>query len=116
MHRPGANTHNVQPSDVLCDFCHGSWDGASPVVEGHHGSIICGACLTIAYTRLVVEGNGSAPAGYSCTMCLEQREEAGWQSPAHPDACICRRCANQSARVLDRDPDYDWERPDRAKS
>ena len=111
MHRPGTNPNDVKPSDVLCDFCGAAWDGASPVVEGHHGSVICGDCLLRAYTVLLVEQGSTAPAGYTCTMCLEERNEPGWQCERRAEGVICRRCANQSARVLDRDPDYEWTRP-----
>ena len=33
---------------ILCDFCRRDWDGQEPMIEGHHGSIICLQCLKLA--------------------------------------------------------------------
>ncbi len=124
MHKPGTNPDNVQMSDVLCDFCRAEWTEELPMVEGHQGHTVCGKCLRVAYMATVGEGGvGSpaappqgdhAPAGYTCAMCLEQRDDPAWQSPAYPEAVICRRCVKMSAGVLERDPDYGWKRPGRA--
>jgi hypothetical protein len=111
MHKPGTDPHNVQMSDVLCDFCHREWTEGLPVVEGHHGSIVCGVCLTAAWATVVNEGVGTAKPGYQCTMCLERREEAGWESPAYPEASVCRRCIRMAGVALERDEDLAWRRP-----
>jgi hypothetical protein len=111
MQRPAANPDNMLPSDFLCDFCGREWDGESPVVEGHRGSLICGDCLAAAYRALVLGGQNSAPEGYECRLCLERRAEIGWVNPAHPEAAACRRCINQSAGVLTKSKDYDWKKP-----
>lgn len=71
MRKPGTDEENVQMSDVLCDFCHSEWREDEPMIEGHHGSCVCGKCLTVAYTELLINKSDSAPAGYKCTMCLE---------------------------------------------
>ena len=113
MHKPGTNPDNVQMSDVLCDFCRREWTEDLPVVEGHQGSIVCGHCLAVAYREVVLGKRGNAPEGYKCVMCLENRggSELAWQSPAYPEAVICKRCINQAAAVLSKDKDYGWTKP-----
>jgi hypothetical protein len=111
MHRPGTDPDHVHIGDVLCDFCHTPWRDELPVVEGHRGSVICGDCLTAAY-RAVVLGEGPVwPPGYTCTLCLEQREDPAWRSHRYPEAFICARCIRQAAGVLHKDRDYDWQKP-----
>jgi hypothetical protein len=113
MQRPGADPDNMQMTDFLCDFCRREWTEDVPMVEGHQGSLICGKCLTIAYLD-VDPGvrSASLPAGATCTMCLEEREEAMWQSPMHPQAFICRRCVKQAAGALSKDKESGWKRPE----
>jgi hypothetical protein len=113
MHRPGTDPDNVQLSDIICDFCHPPWREDLPVVEGHRGAIICGDCLTAAYRGLIFGESPPVDPGYSCRLCLEQRSDAGWQSPRYPDAAVCARCVRQSAGVLHKDRDYEWEKPTR---
>jgi hypothetical protein len=103
-------------SDILCDFCHAEWVEDLPMVEGHHGSVVCGKCLTVAYRSVVQAGVSTAPAGYQCTMCLENRADPAWQSPAYPEAVICKRCINQAAGALSKDPESGWKRPEREKA
>ena len=110
MRREGCDEDNLQMSDMLCDFCAGEWTLERPMVEGHHGSCICGSCLRVAYTELVLAKGGDAPKGYKCVLCLEQREDPGWQSPAR-EVCVCRRCVKQSAGVLGKDADIAWSKP-----
>ncbi len=110
MRRPGCDEDNLQMSDVMCDFCGNEWTLERPMVEGHHGSCICGPCLTVAYTELVVAQGGDAPAGYKCTLCLEHRDDPGWASPAR-EAWACRRCVKQSAGVMGKDKESGWSRP-----
>lgn len=114
MRREGCDEDDLQMSDFLCDFCGNEWTDDRPMVEGHHGSCICGRCLTVAYTQLVVEsGEGDAPGGSKCTLCLEHREDPMWASPARDGAVACRRCVKQSAGVLQKDKDIPWSKPDR---
>lgn len=112
MHRPGSDSMNMQVSDFLCDFCRRAWDGTFPMIEGHQGSLICGRCLTVAYTEAVLNDTGSTPEGAKCTLCLEHREEPAWQSPTHEEAVACRRCLKQGAGRLHKDPDWDWTKPE----
>ncbi|MDP6987589.1 MAG: hypothetical protein QGG74_06055 [Phycisphaerales bacterium] len=109
MHRDGTDPDNVQFDDVLCNFCgEAAWARGIPCVEGHRGSVICGACLREAYTSLVLgDGGVSHP---TCTMCLEQREESMWLGNRET-AAICRRCARQSAGVLHKSKDWKWRKP-----
>ena len=108
MQRPHADPENMQPADFLCDFCLKAWDGESPVVEGHKGSLICGDCLAAAYREVVLAGR-SGPAGYTCTLCLETRPEPGWAGAS--GAAACARCIKQSAAVLAKDKNYGWRKP-----
>lgn len=110
MRREGCNEENLQMSDMLCDFCGSEWTDERPMVEGHHGSCLCGGCLTVAYTELVLHKGGDAADGFKCVLCLEIREDPGWQSPAS-EACVCRRCVKQSAGVLVKDKDNEWAKP-----
>jgi hypothetical protein len=100
----------VRPEDVLCDFCHvAAWANELPCIEGHHGSIICGDCLHVAYLALP---EGSDPSTEACTMCLEVRDDPIWvaeQTKAH----ICRRCVKQAAGALHKSKDWDWSKPER---
>lgn len=111
MRKPGTNEDNVQMTDVLCDFCHAEWTEDLPLIEGHHGSCVCGKCLTLAYTDVVLNDQNSGPAGYKCTMCLENREDPAWQSPAYPEAVVCRRCIKLAAGALHKDKDFAWSKP-----
>ena len=122
MRKPGTDPTNVQMSDVLCDFCHREWTEDLPLIEGHHGACICGPCMTIAYTEIIMHKAGGSLAEHRCTMCLEKETdraelgrggEPGWQSPAHPDAVICRRCIKLGSGALHKDRDFDWHKPDR---
>ena len=111
MHREGIDPDNVKPEDVLCDFCRKSaWASNEPCVEGHQGSIICGKCLTAAYSELVF-GNAQSETTDSCVMCLEQREESVWQGAVDPVATICLRCAKQSAAILTKSKHWEWSKP-----
>lgn len=121
MRKPGTDENNVQMSDVLCDFCHREWTEDIPMVEGHHGSCICGKCLRVAYTEVLLNKTGTSLAENECTLCLEAEKdrealerggEPGWQSPMHPEAAICRRCIKRAAGALHKDSDFDWTKPD----
>lgn len=110
MRRDGTNPENVQPEDVLCDFCgQAAWADEEPCIEGHHGSIICGGCLTLAWTVVQIDKAGGAQQ--ACTMCLEERDEPGWQG-ASTDAHICKRCIKQAAGALHKSADWSWSKPE----
>jgi hypothetical protein len=111
MQRPGTDPENVQMSDILCDFCRREWTEELPLVEGHQGSVICGFCLTEAYRALILKKAGTAPEGYKCILCLENRPDPGWRSPEHPEAAACARCVRQCAGVLSKDTDLKWTKP-----
>ncbi len=119
MHRPGTDPLDVQMSDVLCDFCGRAWVESIPMVEGHHGSCICGRCLTLAYGRVVLAGEDDGGGSFPCRMCLETRSDSGAKSPielpfAGEDAVaamVCLRCIKLASRALEKDPDSGWSRP-----
>lgn len=119
MIRPGADPDDVRMADVLCDFCRGPWTLDRPMVEGHRGAVICGHCLTVAYTTLVLE-RAASPVDFDCLLCregprdraaLERAGEPGWTSPAHAEASVCRRCVKRAAGALHKDPDAAWCKP-----
>jgi hypothetical protein len=116
MHKPGTDPDHVEMSDVLCDFCRREWVETRPMVEGHHGSVICGDCLRVAFATVVNAGMNTAAAGYKCTMCLENRDDDAWESPAYPEAAICRRCIKMGAVMLERDEESGWRRPEKVES
>ena len=97
----------------ICDFCHQPWAVDRPMVEGHRGSIICSNCLSIAYTQVVQQRLGSpVDKDDTCLLCLEHgRDDPHWRSPMFDDAIACRRCLKQSAGVLHKDPDFEWQKP-----
>jgi hypothetical protein len=112
MHRPGCDPDNMMPEDFLCDFCGACWSRERPMVEGHRGSLICGTCLGVAYTRLWLDLAGEPlSVDATCTMCLVNNGDPVWRAPVRPEAVICKRCAKQSAVMLERDPDSGWTRP-----
>jgi hypothetical protein len=124
MRKPGTDENNVRMSDVLCDFCHREWTEDVPMIEGHQGSCLCGRCLSVAYTEVVLNGHDSAAAAYTCPMCLEtdhdraalgRANESGWRSPLDGDAVICRRCIELAARSLEKDGDSGWQKPDKSE-
>ena len=112
MHREGTNPENVQPEDILCDFCHRAvWAMGLPCIEGHHGSVICGDCLKVAWLDVVEMNGGDGQADRDCTMCLACHDVPIWESPVHAGAIICRRCVKMAGVTLRRDGDYQWETP-----
>ncbi len=122
MRKAGTDESNVQMSDVICDFCHREWTDDVAMVEGHQGSCICGNCLTLAYTAVVMHNSDDLTGDYSCVLCLEgdddraalgREGEPGWRSPIHEDAAVCRRCIKQAAGALHKSRDYPWAKPDR---
>ena len=120
MRKPNTDETNVQMSDVLCDFCHRQWTEDIAMLEGHQGSCICGRCLTLAYTDIILNEIDAAPQQYICPMCLETSDdraslerssEPAWQSPLYEEAVICKRCINLAATALDKDKDNNWKKP-----
>jgi formylmethanofuran dehydrogenase subunit E len=111
MHREGIDPENVQPEDILCDYCgEASWSQGKPSVEGHQGSIVCGTCLTEAFIDLVLHKTARAST-QKCRMCLEPREDPIWLGSFEPNAPICKRCVKQSAGVLTKSKHWDWSKP-----
>ncbi len=119
MHRPGADTDAMLPTDILCDFCTRPWTDEVPMVEGHQGSCICGDCLATAWRSVIDAGIDDAPAqaaeesepAWKCSLCLEAREDPAFRSPIREEALVCRRCIRLAGRALDSDPDHDWRKP-----
>jgi len=113
MRRDGTNLQAVRMEDVLCDFCHSPWTLDRLMIEGHHGSCICGVCIRTAYSATHLAESSDVPAGesFKCTMCLEERTDNCFRSPAYPDAMICLRCATLGATALARDADSNWALP-----
>ena len=113
MHRPDADPENMTLADFLCDFCEQPWAEDRPMVEGHRGAIVCGRCLTLAYTEVMVTRVSDEPQpGECCVLCLEEnRPEPHWRSPA-TQRLACRRCIKQAAGILHKDADIAWRKPE----
>jgi hypothetical protein len=111
MHREGIDPENVEPEDILCDYCgEASWSQGKPCVEGHQGSIVCGVCLKKAYIDLVLHKT-THETTEKCRMCLELREDPVWIGSEKQKAPICKRCVKQSAGVLTKSKHWDWSKP-----
>ncbi len=97
----------------VCDFCRQPWDENRPMVEGHRGSLICGNCLSIAYTEVMYHKlDAPVDREEKCVLCLENgREDPHWRSPVHEESLACRRCLKQAAGVLHKDADLPWQKP-----
>lgn len=113
MHRAGHDPDNIQPEDILCDFCtRPTWSMDIPSIEGHHGSIFCADCLEEAWKALTIEQGGMpGEDGWTCTMCLEAREGPWWCSSTNTEAKACRRCVKQAAGALHKNKDWEWRKP-----
>jgi hypothetical protein len=97
---------------IVCDFCWRDWDGQEAMVEGHHGSIICLACLKKALVEQAV-----LPEKYACTLCLRfniSPELPRWlgveaeAGGAGKRAVVCQECLYQSARAFSRNEGVDF--------
>ncbi|MEM0914959.1 MAG: hypothetical protein AAGB29_05575 [Planctomycetota bacterium] len=110
---------------ISCDFCGKDWDPydaaqALPMTEGHHGSVLCLACLRRAMAEIAEAGDG-----FTCTMCL--RDFAGgvpaWRYTAddtveeeappgrNKGAVLCYDCLRLAAKTFhkDKDVDFRWD-------
>lgn len=106
--------HKTNPDgtviESLCDYCRARFE-ETPMIEGHQGSLICLKCISVAYADLVHFAGGHQNTGRKCTMCLEERRQAQWESPIDPDKTVCLRCIKQAATALEKDPETGWKRP-----
>jgi hypothetical protein len=104
---------------ISCDFCGRDWDAydqtySNPMVEGHHGSVMCLSCLKMALEQMAV-GDGA----FRCTMCIQEdlpAETPRWSHPGptpspglNPTAIACRPCIRQAAGRFSKDPDVKWK-------
>ncbi|NJL30966.1 MAG: hypothetical protein HC898_04685 [Phycisphaerales bacterium] len=109
---PDPGSGNAPGNDgilIRCDFCGTIWDpydqnNLNPMIEGHHGSVICRPCLQLALTQ-----SQSALQPTSCTLCLRHlpAQTRGW-SPAlrkpesNPIAWVCKDCQKQAKSAFSR--------------
>lgn len=97
---------------ICCDFCATDWDGVSPMIEGHKGSVICLPCLNKS-----LDEADAAPSAFACTLCLHDRAagERGWLVSSTAGGveakAVCQGCIDQAARAFSKDPDVDWKDP-----
>ena len=90
---------------ISCDFCGTDWDQVQPMLEGHHGSVLCLGCFKVA-----LEAAEAQPGEYACTLCLRDRLPPTlprWRGRRR-EAVVCHDCILQAAKVFDRDDDVDW--------
>jgi len=113
MHREGSDPGLMSAEDFLCDYCLNHWTPQRPMVEGHRGSLICGACLSVAYLEVKVRGSASPLEEHeTCCLCLTPRTCGHWRSEAPAlRPLVCADCIEQAARKLEKDKDCDWTRP-----
>ncbi len=96
---------------ISCDFCGTDWDELLPMIEGHHGSVLCLECF-----KLALKAAAPADGPYACTLCLREKVPATlprWRPEplpdrANPQAVICQECILQAAKAFDRDEEVDW--------
>ena len=99
---------------ISCDFCGTDWDEVIPMIEGHHGSVICLSCL-----KKALENAAPAEDAFDCTMCLQHRDagtKSWYCSDATPSdglnehAMICWDDIRLAAKTFhkDRDVDFQW--------
>ena len=96
--------------NFLCDFCQREWDGQEPMIEGHHGSILCLVCLKRALAECAPGAVGGEDK-FKCTLCLRfniPATLAHWHHPDHPEVLACRDCIVQSAGTFSKSPHADW--------
>ena len=111
---------------ISCDFCGEDWDEVKPMIEGHHGSVLCLNCVELAIDQI-----GAGEDKFHCTLCLQEREadvrrylptrsesvgDAGEAvlpllPGANKDAALCIDCLNQAAGSFSKDADTDWKKP-----
>lgn len=88
---------------ISCDFCRRDWDGQEAMIEGHHGSILCLACMMQA---LAEQKTGTEK--YKCTLCLRFNIPGAlpsWRNVGVSEAIVCQECLYQAARAFSRNPD-----------
>ncbi|MFG0251958.1 MAG: hypothetical protein ACF8NJ_03695 [Phycisphaerales bacterium JB038] len=97
---------------IACDFTGADWDGQTPMIEGHRGSV-----LSLPALGRALEEAAPLPQGAVCTMCLRTLAPGtrAWAPPeppptANPEATVCWDCIQQADRAFARDADTDWER------
>ncbi|QDU70217.1 hypothetical protein [Mucisphaera calidilacus] len=97
---------------IACDFTGEDWDGESPMIEGHKGSVISLPALARA-----VEEATETETAVACTMCLQEREPGMrvWRGDEGIEgregaAVICWDCIQQADRTFARDPEVEWDR------
>jgi hypothetical protein len=91
---------------IVCDFCRRDWDGVEPMIEGHHGSVICLECLKSALHAVRTDG-----AAFSCTLCLKEKlagAVGSWQQVGS-DARVCQDCLRQAAKAFSKNADVAWK-------
>ncbi len=88
---------------LLCDFCHSEWDQVKPMIEGHHGSIICLDCLKQARA-----GSHGGLVPFKCSMCLREPLPTKMLHWEKNGAIICGDCIKQAAKAFAKDPDTDF--------
>ncbi len=98
---------------ITCDFCGTDWDQLMPMIEGHHGSVMCLDCCKVAIEEVKVkEGK------FRCTLCLREgipAEEARWAGQFVREqfeetvGVVCEDCVKQAARGFSSDKDVDWK-------
>lgn len=110
--------HEADGVIISCDFCGTDWDQVLPMIEGHHGSVICLECL-----KRALEEAEPADESFHCALCLQDRQAGArrWRladprpSPGlNPAAAACWDCIRLAAKTFhkDKDVDFRWDPAD----
>ena len=93
---------------ISCDFCGTDWDEVIAMIEGHHGSVLCLACL-----KRAMDETSLASETFDCTMCLQTRDVGRkiWRNTQHPKAALCFDCVRLAAKGFhkDKQTDFRWD-------
>ena len=110
---------------ISCDFCGTDWDAydetySNPMVEGHHGSVICLNCV-----KMALEGMTPGEGTFTCALCVHDDLPPETPRWSHPNpvpspglnmlAVACRPCIRQAAGRFSKDPDVKWKWEKRAE-
>ena len=91
---------------ISCDFCKRDWDGQEAMIEGHHGSILCLACL-----KRALQEQATGTEKYKCTLCLRFNIPGtlpAWRNAGISEAVLCQECLYQAARTFSRNPEVEF--------
>ncbi|QQE12687.1 hypothetical protein JD969_04265 [Planctomycetota bacterium] len=97
---------------ISCDFCGIDWDEVIPMIEGHHGSVICLSCL-----KKALDNASPSQDDFDCTLCLQHKPQhtKHWRNTIATDspglnknAIVCWDDIRLGAKTFHKDKDIDF--------